>query len=163
MRWAAVAVSMFLGLGFGIPCAFGIRHFAQTGQAWTFLGFPTYGDGPFERIGVTTTTALLAGFLAVCVAEVALALMLCTDAPHAAALSYALLPSNSPSGSDSPYPSDPRSASHERCWSYWRDRAPTGGCNASSSGATCAPCATEQVASQRQPAGRWVPRRGGMS
>ena len=92
MRWAAGAVSMFLGLGFGIPCAFGIRHFAQTGQAWTFLGFPTYGDGPFERIGGTTTTALLAGFLAVCVAEVALRLMLCTDAPHAAALSYALLP-----------------------------------------------------------------------
>ena len=92
MRWAAGAVSMFLGLGFGIPCAFGIRHFAQTGQVWTLLGFPTYGDGPFERIGVTTTTALLVGFLAVCVADVAVAVMLWTDAPHAAALSYALLP-----------------------------------------------------------------------
>jgi hypothetical protein len=83
---------MFLGLGFGIPCAFGIRHLAQTGRVWTFLGFPTYGGGPFERIGVMTSTALLFGFLAVCAAEVALAVMLWTHAPHAAALSYALLP-----------------------------------------------------------------------
>jgi hypothetical protein len=83
---------MFLGLGFGIPCAFGIRHLAQTGQVWTLMGFPTYGNGPFERIGVTTSTALLIGFLSVCVVEVALAVMLWTGAPHAAALSYALLP-----------------------------------------------------------------------
>ena len=83
---------MFLGLLFGIPCAFGIRHIAQTGQVWTFMGFPTYGDGPFERIGVTTNTALLVGFLAVCVAEVAVAVMLWTAAPHAAALSNTLLP-----------------------------------------------------------------------
>ena len=41
MRRAAGAVSMFLGLAFGISCAFGIRHFADTGQVWTFLGFPT--------------------------------------------------------------------------------------------------------------------------
>lgn len=40
----------------------------------------------------TTTTALLVGFLAVCTPEVALALTLWTDALHAAALSYALLP-----------------------------------------------------------------------
>ena len=92
MRWAAGSVSMFLGLGFGLPCAFGIRHLAQTGQVWTFWGFPTYGDGPFERIGVETSTALLVGFLSVCVAEVALAVMLWTDAPHAATVSYALLP-----------------------------------------------------------------------
>ena len=92
MRWAAGAVSMFLGRGFGIPCACGIHHFAQTSQVWTFLGFQTYRGGPFERIGVTTTTALLVGFLAVCAGEVALAVMLWTDTPHAAALSYALLP-----------------------------------------------------------------------
>lgn len=92
MRWAAGSVSAFLGVGFGLPCVFGIRYFAQTGQVWTFMGFPTYGDGPFERIGVPTTTALLVVFLLVCIAEVALAVMLWTDARHAAALSYALLP-----------------------------------------------------------------------
>jgi hypothetical protein len=85
-------VSMFLGLGFGVPGAFGIYHAAQTGQVLTFMGFPTYGNGPFEQIGVEASTELLVGFLAVCVSEVALAVMLWTGAPHAAALSYALLP-----------------------------------------------------------------------
>jgi hypothetical protein len=92
MRWAAGSVSMFLGLGFGIPCAFGLRHLAQTGQVWSFMGFPTYGDGPFERIGLATSTPRLVGFLSVCIVEVALAVMLWIGAPHAAALSYALLP-----------------------------------------------------------------------
>jgi hypothetical protein len=82
---------LFLGLGFGLPCAFGIRHFAQTGQVWTFMGFPTYGEGPFERIGVQTSTPLLVAFLSVCVAEVALAVMLWTSASHATAVGYALL------------------------------------------------------------------------
>ena len=91
MRWAAGSVSLFLGLGFGLPCVFGIGHFVQTGQVWMFMGFPTYGDGPFERIGVQTSTALLVGFLWVCVAEVALAVMLWAGAPYAAAVGYALL------------------------------------------------------------------------
>lgn len=34
------------GFGFAIPGAFGVRHFASTGQVWQFLGFATYGDGP---------------------------------------------------------------------------------------------------------------------
>jgi len=57
MKVAAGFVSVFLGLGFGIPCVFAIRHFAQTGEVWTFMGFPTYGKGPFERIGVQTSNA----------------------------------------------------------------------------------------------------------
>lgn len=92
MRWAAGAVSMVLGLGFGIPCALGLRHFTRTGEVWTFLGFPTYGKGPFERVGVETSTALLVGFLLVCVVEIALAVLLWTGAPYAAAVSWALLP-----------------------------------------------------------------------
>lgn len=92
MRWAAGSVSMLLGLGFGLPCVFAIRHFAQTGEVWTFMGFPTYGGGPFERIGVQTSTALLVGFLSVCVAEVALGVMLWAGTPYAPAVSYALLP-----------------------------------------------------------------------
>lgn len=107
MRWAAGSVS--LGLGFGLPCVFGIRHFAQTRQVWTFMGFPTYGDGPFERIGIQTSTALLVGFLSVCVAEVALAVMLWAGAPYAAAVGYMLLVFEVPSGSGSPCRSD-------RCW-----------------------------------------------
>ena len=39
------------------------------GILYTF-GNPTYGNGPFERIGVPTTVPLLAGFLAACVVQV---------------------------------------------------------------------------------------------
>jgi hypothetical protein len=85
-------MSLFLGLGFGLPCVFGIRHFAQTGEVWTFMGFPTYGNGPFEQIGVQTSTALLIAFLVVCIAEVALAVLILAGAPYAPAASYALLP-----------------------------------------------------------------------
>ena len=92
MRPAAASLCLVLGLGFGLPCVFGIRHFARTGEVWTFMGFPTYGDGPFERIGVHTSSSLLVGFLFVCIAEVAVGVMLWAGTPYAAALSYALLP-----------------------------------------------------------------------
>ena len=85
-------MSLILGLGFGLPCVFAIRHLARTGQVWNFMGFPTYGHGPFERMGIQTSIPLLVGFLAVCAAEVALAVMLWTGAPYAAAMGYALLP-----------------------------------------------------------------------
>ncbi len=92
MKPAAGALSLFLGLGFGVPCVFAIRHFARTGDVWTFLGFPTYGGGPFERIGIQTSTMLLVGFLAVCVAEVAAGVLLWTDSSFAVPASFALLP-----------------------------------------------------------------------
>jgi hypothetical protein len=46
MRVVAGSVSVLLGLGFGLPCLLGIRHFARTGEVWMFMGFPTYGNGP---------------------------------------------------------------------------------------------------------------------
>lgn len=91
-RVGAAAAAAFAGVGFGVPCAFGIVHLAQTGEVWQFLGFPTYGDGPFERIGVPTTVPLLVGFLTVCVAEVALAVAILRRSPWAAKASTALLP-----------------------------------------------------------------------
>jgi len=92
VRVAAGCISVFLGLGFGIPCLFGIRHFADTGEVWTFMGFPTYGGGPFERVGLSTSVPLLAAFLAVCLAQVIVGALILADAPHAALLSYLLLP-----------------------------------------------------------------------
>ena len=87
MRLAAGVMSILLGLGFGLPGVFGARHFARTDEVWTFMGFPTYGDGPFERIGLQTSVALLIGFVVVCVAELAVGIMLVVDAPYAATLS----------------------------------------------------------------------------
>jgi len=89
---AAALCSLVLGLGFGLPGIAGTVSFARTGEVWMFLGFPTYGGGPFERIGLATSVPLLIGFLLVCLAEVAVGAMLLRDVPNAATLSYLLLP-----------------------------------------------------------------------
>ena len=48
---AAAVCSVVLGLGFGLPGAYGAWFLARSGEVWTFLGFPAYGGGPFERWG----------------------------------------------------------------------------------------------------------------
>ena len=92
MRIAAGSLSVLLGMGFGLPCLFGIMHFRRTGEVWTFMGFPTYGGGPFQRVGVPTSTGLLLAFLGVCLLEVAVGAMVWADAPGAGLLSLVLLP-----------------------------------------------------------------------
>ena len=89
---AAAVCSLVLGLGFGLPGVYGAWYFAQHNQAWTFLGFPTYGGGPFERWGLPTSTALLLAFAAVCGAEVVVGVLLWRDAATAPWLALALLP-----------------------------------------------------------------------
>ena len=92
MRTAAGLLSVLTGLGFGLPCVAAIRHFAMTGEVWTFLGFPAYGAGPFERVGLSTTAPLLVAFLLVCIAEIVVGGMLIAGVPVAPAVSCALLP-----------------------------------------------------------------------
>lgn len=89
---AAAICSILLGLGFGIPAIAGTVHFARTGEVWMLLGFPTYGGGPFERIGLPTSVPLLIGFALVCLTEVAVGMLLLLDLPNAATISYLLLP-----------------------------------------------------------------------
>jgi hypothetical protein len=89
---AAAVCSVLLGLGFGLPAVYGAWYFARHEQVWTFLGFPTYGDGPFERWGVPTSVGLLLGFVAVCAAEVVVGVLLWRDAPLAPWLALALFP-----------------------------------------------------------------------
>jgi hypothetical protein len=92
LRRSAAALAAAAGLGFGIPGIFGLYHFAQTGQIWMFAGFPTYGGGPFENIGLDTSAPLLAGFVVVCVAEVGLAAALWRGGPRSTTFSHSLLP-----------------------------------------------------------------------
>ena len=92
MLKVAAACSMLLGLGFGLPAAYGARHLATTGEIWTFLGFPTYGGGPFERWGIPTTVPLMLAFVAVCMAEVVVAVLLWADHTAGLWLALALLP-----------------------------------------------------------------------
>jgi len=91
MVLAAGICAVLLGVGFGIPGIVGARHFARTGEGWYFLGFPTY-QGPFERVGIHTSTGLILGFVAVCAGEVAIGVMLIVDWPPALWWSLALLP-----------------------------------------------------------------------
>lgn len=92
MTKAASICSVLLGLGFGVPGLIGLVHFARHHEVWTFLGFPTYGGGPFERIGLPTSVPLLAAFVVVCCGEVTVGLLLWTGAPHGALFSLLLLP-----------------------------------------------------------------------
>ena len=92
MNRAAAACSLVLGLGFGLPGAYGAWYYARHGEVWTFLGFPAYGDGPFKRWGIPTSVALLLGFVAVCAAEVVVGVLLWRDATVAPWLALALLP-----------------------------------------------------------------------
>jgi hypothetical protein len=88
----AAVLSILVGLGFGLPCAYGIWYFSTTGEIWTFLGFPTYGEGPFEAIGIQTTVLLLAAFLVVCGLEVVMGGLLWRGLRAGAVLAVALLP-----------------------------------------------------------------------
>lgn len=92
MLHGAAVTSWVLGLGFGIPAIVGAVHLGRTGVVWTFLGFPTYGGGPFERLGLDTTVPLMLAFAVVCAAEVVSGTLLWADAPGAVAVSWALLP-----------------------------------------------------------------------
>ena len=91
MKLAAL-LSIFVGLGFGLPCAYGIWYLSRRGEVWTFLGFPTYGGGPFEAIGIQTIVLLLVAFLVVCGLEVVTGWLLWCGLRAGAVLAVALLP-----------------------------------------------------------------------
>jgi hypothetical protein len=88
----AALLAWLAGVGFGLPDVYAIWYFAQHRSVWTFLGFPTYGDGPFEAVGMATTVPLLALFLLVCLAEVVAGWMLWRNHPTASIVSLVLLP-----------------------------------------------------------------------
>lgn len=57
-----------------------------------FMGFPAYGKGPFERIGIQTTVPLLSAFLLVCLLACVAGWLLWSGAKAGAILSLVLLP-----------------------------------------------------------------------
>ncbi|MCW5874693.1 MAG: hypothetical protein KIS88_08635 [Anaerolineales bacterium] len=88
----AAVLAWLSGLGFGLPGVYGLWHFAKNRVVWTFMGFPTYGGGPFEKIGLHTSVPLLAGFVVVCLAELVVGGMLWAGQPAGLWLALALLP-----------------------------------------------------------------------
>jgi len=89
---AAALLSATSGFGFGIPCAYAVWYLARQGQIWILLGFPTYGAGPFTRIGIDTTVPLLTTFLVVCMAEVSVGWLLWQQSSAGTWVALALLP-----------------------------------------------------------------------
>ena len=69
MMRAAAVLAWVSGLGFGLPGVYAIWHLASRGTIATFLGFPTYGRGTFERVGIQTSVPLLVGFVLVSALE----------------------------------------------------------------------------------------------
>jgi hypothetical protein len=88
----AAVLAWVAGFGFGLPALYATWYLADRGEVWTFLGFPTYGDGPFQQIGLESTVPLLAAFVLVCAAEVVLGWWLWRGRPGAWLLSLVLLP-----------------------------------------------------------------------
>jgi hypothetical protein len=80
------------GLGFGLPGVYGIAHLARTGRIAHFMGFPAYGEGPFERVRIRTSVPLLSAFVGVCAAECVAGRLLWQGRRSGAVLSLALLP-----------------------------------------------------------------------
>jgi len=92
MMKAMALLAWVPGLGFGLPCVYAIWHFANRGEIWTFLGYPTYGEGLFERIGIKTSVPLLVAFLMVCAAELVVGSMLWRNRRAGLVYALALLP-----------------------------------------------------------------------
>ena len=92
MTRAAAILAWISGLGFGLPAVFGLRYFVQHHEVWTFMGFPTYGGGPFDRWGIPTSVPLLAGFIAVCAAELVVGILLWSGRSIGLSLAIGLLP-----------------------------------------------------------------------
>ena len=75
-----------------MPAAYGAWFFAERGHVWTFVGFPTYGDGPFESLGIPTSVPLLLSFTLLCAAEVLAGAFLWGRRDAGVAMSVVLLP-----------------------------------------------------------------------
>jgi hypothetical protein len=92
MMRAAALLAWASGLGFGLPGIYAIWHLLDRGGIATVMGYPTYGEGVFEDLGVTTSVPLLVAFVVVCAAECVAGWLLWSGRRIGAILALALLP-----------------------------------------------------------------------
>lgn len=88
----AAVLHWFVAFGFGVFCFPAIRALRAGRDIPMVMGFPAYGRGPFERIGLPTTVPLLAAFLLVCILEAVAGLLLWQGDKAGAILALLLLP-----------------------------------------------------------------------
>ena len=91
LRVAAV-LHWFIAIGFGVFCFPAIRNLLVGRDIPIVMGFPAYGRGPFERMGIPTTVPLLATFLLVCGLEAFAGYLLWGGYKTGAILALILLP-----------------------------------------------------------------------
>lgn len=89
---AAAILHWFVAVGFGVFCFPAIRNLLNGRPIPMVMGFPAYGQGPFERVGIPTTIPLLIAFLLVCILEAVAGFMLWSGDKSGAVLAMVLLP-----------------------------------------------------------------------
>lgn len=82
----------FIAVGLGVFCLPAIQNLLHGRDIPIVMGFPAYGRGPFERVGIPTTIPLLAAFLLVCILELVAGVLLWGGYKSGAILALALLP-----------------------------------------------------------------------
>ena len=88
----AAFLHWFVAIGFGVFCFPAIRNLLLGRPIPIVMGFPAYGRGPFERIGLPTTVPLLVTFLIVCILEAVAGYLLWQSYRSGAILALVLLP-----------------------------------------------------------------------
>lgn len=89
-----VAAALFIldGVGFGIFAVPAIVRVLQHRPIPIVFGFPAYGGGPFERVGLKSTVPLLAAFLLVDILEVVAGVLVWRGSRGGAILGFVLIP-----------------------------------------------------------------------
>lgn len=88
----AAFLHWFIAVGLGVFCFPAIQNLLNGRDIPLVMGFPAYGRGPFERVGIPTTIPLLAVFLLVCVLEAVAGVLLWGGHKSGAILALVLLP-----------------------------------------------------------------------
>ena len=91
LRVAAI-LHWFIAIGLGVFCFPAIRNLLIGRPIPLVMGFPAYGGGPFERVGIPTTIPLLLAFLLVCILEAVAGFLLWGSYESGAVLALVLLP-----------------------------------------------------------------------
>jgi hypothetical protein len=91
LRIAAV-LQAFIAVAIGMFCFPAIRNLLNGQPIPMVMGFPAYGGGLFERIGIPSSVPLLAAFLLICILELVAAVLLWGGNRSGAILTLVLLP-----------------------------------------------------------------------
>jgi hypothetical protein len=91
LRVAAI-LHGFIAVGFGVFCIPAIQNVLNGKPIPIVMGFPAYGQGPFESVGIRSTVPVLAAFLLVCILEAVAGVLLWGGYRSGAMLALLLLP-----------------------------------------------------------------------